>query len=315
MKNILPVSRAVSLPEKPLERRWLVEQLWSDEAVGIIGGEPKCGKSILALSLAVAVASGTLCFGKFKVPNPGRVLLFAAEDPLHVVKARLHAIAEAEGLELRSLDILVITRPAIRLDIQADYELLKNTVEKFTPKLLLLDPFVRLHRIDENQAGDVAPILSQLRYLQRTYKCSVALVHHARKDSKRSRAGQALRGSSEFHAWGDSNLYLQRNGDNSLVLTIEHRAESSHPKITLQTLANGYGPYHQILQLPASPPLTKATPSEKIIQLLGTSQLPLPLSAIRNTTKLRTQVVSSTLNGLIAEDKISHSSSGYSLAK
>jgi AAA domain len=32
--------------------------LWSEQAVGIIGGEPKCCKSFLALDLAVAVAAG-----------------------------------------------------------------------------------------------------------------------------------------------------------------------------------------------------------------------------------------------------------------
>ena len=30
------------------------------------------------------------------------------------------------------------------------------------------------------------------------------------------RAGQALRGSSEFHAWGDSNLYLRRDADDRI---------------------------------------------------------------------------------------------------
>src|SRR5215813_8969665 len=31
------------------------------------------------------------------------------------------------------------------------------------------------------------------------------VVHHAKKGAGNIRAGQALRGSSEFHAWGDSN--------------------------------------------------------------------------------------------------------------
>jgi hypothetical protein len=33
------------------------------------------------------------------------------------------------------------------------------TVAEHRPVLLILDPFVRLHRVDENVAGDVAPIL------------------------------------------------------------------------------------------------------------------------------------------------------------
>jgi hypothetical protein len=44
------------------------------------------------------------------------------------------------------------------------------------------------------------------------------------------RAGQALRGSSEFHAWGDSNLYLRRQGED-LSLAIEHRAAPSVPAL------------------------------------------------------------------------------------
>jgi hypothetical protein len=41
------------------------------------------------------------------------------------------------------------------------------------------------------------------------------------------RAGQALRGSSEFQAWGDSNLYLRRDSNDRIVLTVEHRAAAS----------------------------------------------------------------------------------------
>ena len=32
---LLPVTRAADLADVPLARRWLVDQLWSDEAVGI----------------------------------------------------------------------------------------------------------------------------------------------------------------------------------------------------------------------------------------------------------------------------------------
>jgi hypothetical protein len=39
------------------------------QAVGIVGGEPKCCKSFLALDLAVAVASGTACLRRFPVQD------------------------------------------------------------------------------------------------------------------------------------------------------------------------------------------------------------------------------------------------------
>jgi hypothetical protein len=55
---------------------------------------------------------------------------------------------------------------------------------------MFLDPFVRLHRIDENASGDVAPLLAYLRELQLQHALSV-VVHHAKKGAGRVRAGQA----------------------------------------------------------------------------------------------------------------------------
>jgi RecA-family ATPase len=202
----LPVAPAHALPERPEDRRWLIEDLWGDQAVGIVGGEPKCFKSFLALDMAVAVAAGVPCLRRFPVPRPGRVLLFAAEDPLPDVRARLAGIGHAAGVVLADLDVQVITAPSLRLDLAADQERLAATVAALGPALLILDPFVRLHRRDENASADVAPLLAYLRDLQRRHALAVVVVHHARKGAGRVRDGQALRGSSEFHAWGDSNL-------------------------------------------------------------------------------------------------------------
>jgi hypothetical protein len=119
------------------------------------------------------------------------------------------------------------------LDLAADRSNLDETIAKLAPRLLVLDPFVRMHRIDENASGEVAPLLAYLRELQRRHAVAVVLVHHAKKGAGHVRAGQALRGSSEFHAWGDSNLYLRRNGE-ELTLTVEHRAAPAMPTVTIE---------------------------------------------------------------------------------
>jgi len=243
--EVLPVQPAHRLPLRAEAQRWLVTDLWLEEAVGIVGGEPKCCKSFLALDLAVAVASGTPCLRHFPVPHPGRVLLYAAEDALHIVRGRLEGICAAAGCDLKDLDLQVITAPTLRIDQATDRARLQQTVERLQPRLLILDPFVCLHRIDENASGEVAPLLAYLRELQRRYTLAVLLVHHAKKGGGRIRAGQALRGSSEFHAWGDSNLYLRRHG-NDLTLAVEHRAAPSLPAINLE-LAQ----HEQALALPA----------------------------------------------------------------
>ena len=51
------------------------------------------------------------------------------------------------------------------LDLAGDRRDLADTVARLQPRLLVLDPFVRLHRIDENASGEVAPLLAYLREL------------------------------------------------------------------------------------------------------------------------------------------------------
>ena len=113
--NILPTVAACNLSERTEEQKWLVDHLWTVEGVGIIGGEPKCCKSFLALSMAVAVSSGLTCLGRYKVPQRGRVVLYAAEDAPHIVRGRLEGICRSNDLNLESLDIQVITVPTLRL--------------------------------------------------------------------------------------------------------------------------------------------------------------------------------------------------------
>lgn len=230
--SVLPTRRAFDLAAREAEHRWLIDGLWADQAVGIVGGEPKSFKSFLALDLAVAVASGRPCLGRFEPRRRGRVLLFAAEDALSVVRERLGGIATAAATSLQALDVHVITAPTVRIDLEADRRRLRETVARLRPTLLVLDPFVRLHRVDENQAQDVAPLLAYLRALQRELETAVLLVHHARKGGH-VRPGQALRGSSELHAWGDSNLYLRRQRER-VVLSIEHRAAPSGKDLELE---------------------------------------------------------------------------------
>ena len=311
--STLPVQLAWQLATRPDEQRWLVAGLWSEQAVGIVGGEPKCCKSFLALELAVAVASGTPCLRQFPVPHPGRVLLYAAEDALHIVRARLEGICLAAGLHLQALDIQVITAPTLRLDLPADARALERTIAELRPRLLILDPFVRLHRIDENASGEVAPLLAYLRELQRRHALSVLVVHHAKKSSGRLRAGQALRGSSEFHAWGDSNLYLRRS-THALTLTIEHRAAPSPPNLTLELQARGEALALQLAQPLSDPRPPSSSVDERITAALKDAGGALPIGKLRTLCRVRNDTLYKRLAALTNAGQLLRSPEGYRLA-
>jgi RecA-family ATPase len=159
---------------------WLIDQLWTAHAVGIIGGAPKSYKTWMALEMAVSVASGSACLASFAVPSPGPVLLYAAEDSESALRLRLESLAQHHGLHLAYLDIRVITADSLRLDRTADQERLEATLMLHRPVLLILDPLVRLHAIDENAAGEIAALLGYLRLLQRKTAAAIALVHLSR---------------------------------------------------------------------------------------------------------------------------------------
>jgi hypothetical protein len=308
----LPVAPAWRLAERDPELRWLVTHLWSQDAVGIVGGEPKCCKSFLALDLAVAVAAGVACLRRFAVPTSGRVLLYAAEDAHAIVRRRLEGIAAAAGVALRDLDIQVITAPTLRLDLAADRGALQEAVARLQPKLLILDPFVRLHRIDENASGEVAPLLAYLRELQRRYALAVLVVHHAKKGVGNVRAGQALRGSSEFHAWGDSNLYLRREGD-TLTLAIEHRAAPALKPMKVELVASGEALALQLVERSEPEAPVSNSLDERITAALAAAASPLPFAELRSNCRVRTATLYERLAALTATGRIVSGVGGYRL--
>ncbi len=259
---VLPVVNAAALDEPDPARRWLIDHLWARAGVGIIGGAPKCCKSWLGLDLAVSIASGTPCLDTFAVREPGGVLVYMAEDAAPVVKERLLDICRHRALELAALPIGVITAPSVRLDESRDQRRLAETIRRHAPRLLLLDPFVRLHRINENQAGDVAAVLGYLRELQRTHDLAVAVVHHARKNGGAA-GGQNLRGSGDFFAWVDTALSLRRQRQ-QLVLSVEHRAASA-PEPSLIALVGAEHDLHlAILDSELPPERDMPTAAENI---------------------------------------------------
>lgn len=286
---------------------WLVDELWGDGAVGVIGGQPKCGKTWLALELAVAVASGRPCLGRFEVPRAGAVLVYGAEDAPEQLRERLQHLAQARQANFHTLDVGLILEPSLRLDRQDDLRRLRTTLEHHRPRLLVLDPYIRLQRADENDATQVSAILAALRELSRAFHLAIALVHHARKNAS-EQPGQALRGSSDFHAWGDSNLYLHRRR-NLLLLSREHRFAPAGP--TLALALSELTPVR--LELTQENVTVETSLAQRILDAIAArgSQNQLQL---RRLLRVRNQYLGETLRQLEANGQIARRHHGWTLA-
>lgn len=300
----LPVAQAGALPAQPPEKAWLVRHLWSHMAVGLISGHPKVGKSWLGLDLAVSVASGTDCLGAFPVEDPGPVLVYLAEDPLPRVRERIAALCALRSLPLDRIPLHVITAASLRLDDPGDRDRLAATVARIAPRLLLLDPLIRLHGGDENDSRYIAALLGFLRTLSRQYDLAIALVHHMSKKS-RSQLGQSLRGSSDLWAWADSAAYLTR-ARNQILLTLEHRSAPAPDPIALVLDLGRDG---------ATPHLRRASPEEtppppdpiedRLLRLLRAATAPVSGVALRRQLGVKNLHLGHALAAL-EEDRLIH---------
>ena len=153
------------------------------------------------------------------------------------MRERIEGMTRHRGLDLRQVDIHVITAPVLRLDRDPDRTRLRETIRRLRPRLLVLDPLVRLHGIDENHAGEVAELLAYFRVAAAAVRPRGALgASHAENAAGGVAAGQGLRGSSDIHAFGDSNLYLRRTREH-LVLSSEHWAAPAAASVYLELVA------------------------------------------------------------------------------
>ena len=306
---LLPVVRVGEIAREDQPRRWLVDQLWGDSSVGLIGGAPKCSKTWLGLDLALSVATGTPCLGKYAVSRSGPTLIYLAEDALLVLRERVAGMARHRGLDLADVEMHVITAPTLRLDRDPHRTRLLETAKRLRPRLVLLDPLVRLHGIDENNAGEVAGLLAYFRLLQRELDLSVILVHHTRKNAAGgAAAGQGLRGSSDLHAFGDSNLYLRRTSQR-LLLSSEHRAAPASPPVYLELVATDAQTAHLEVVAEVNGQKRGSLPEQVLALLAG--DVVQTRAALRDALGVKNQRLGETLQSLERGGQIRRTPTGW----
>ncbi len=311
--DALPVQRVSELQEQQ-GVPWLIEGLWTQQGVGLLCGSPKSCKTWLALELAVSVASKTAVLGRYEVLDPGGVLLFAAEDAPAMVRSRLLGIAEQRALSLEGLPIHLVMQRSLRLESKKDQARLQATVARYQPKLLVLDPFIRLSSIDENSSMEVSAVLAYLRALQTEYGVAILVVHHARKSGGHgAAAGLALRGSGDFWAWGDSNLYLNRKQE-KLQLTIEHRCAATPEPVALELSDEGPGgPFLRLCDA-VLPELSEQQPLiSRVLAALRSAGGTRRLDDLRADLRVRMQSVVDALRKLEAGDRVKRVAGGWEI--
>lgn len=215
--------------------KWLVENIWGEGNFGVMAGQAKSHKTWLSLDLAVSISSGKPFLDKYKVNDPGPVMVVEAEVRKHSMRHRSMLIANSKGLAPTVSDggisvpnvwpLLLRRETGIDLTDEEQFDRLAKKVKKVKPRLLILDPIqFMLGDGDENAARDMRRVLVPLSELALETGTGVCVVHHFKKNYEpTTRGGQRASGSQVFHAWGESNLWIDYVADNAIRVQREFR--------------------------------------------------------------------------------------------
>jgi RecA-family ATPase len=216
----LTIVNAASFADvEPPRREWHVAELIPAREITMLAGDGGTGKSLLALQLAVATATGTEWVGSF--PSIGRVLFVSAEDDIDELHRRVATIARMQGVQIAELDRLeflplagkdaVIAAPLGRDGLLSPtrlFEAIRAAIEAKPPDLLILDPLADLFGGDEIKRPHARQFIGLLRGWAIDFKLTVLLLTHPSLSGMSSGAGTS--GSTAWSNSVRSRLYLTR---------------------------------------------------------------------------------------------------------
>lgn len=189
---------------------WVLYPLASKEALTLIHGNPKGGKSVFALYCALSIAKGFWASELFNIDKSRNVLYIAYEDNLRRIKKRLidyNTPLVAGGLP-GNLYFYTLPPNLALQDPQSVAKLLR-TIRKYEIESLFIDTFSYAHTASENDASEMQPVMASCRRLCFEAKLSTILLHHSRKSSAQgdeSAMISKVRGSSVIGAAPDHVL-------------------------------------------------------------------------------------------------------------
>jgi AAA domain len=212
---------AKTLPRRPwVWGRWLLRETVT--AVVAPGG---VGKSSFVASMMLALASGREdILGKTSWGGPKTVWYWNLEDSLGELEMQLTAAALFHDVSAAECDsrIFVDSGPegaelCIALEGETGFQVAVPVVEALVAELLarkvdvlVIDPFVSSHSVNENDNGAIDAVAKTWARIAKRANCAIVLVHHSRKLGGEKVSAESARGGSSLIASARVTLVLNR---------------------------------------------------------------------------------------------------------
>ena len=196
----------IALPK----RRWVYAKHHIRKYVSVTASAGGIGKTSLTMVEGLAVATGRELLGE-AVRETTNVWILNLEDPLEEMRLRLAAAMnhykishdDIKGrLFMDGEDTVQITLAAEgREGVILNEALLKYMADRIVENnigLVIIDPFVSVHMVNENSNMAVQQVVSMLRRLARDTEAAVHAVHHVRKGNGEDATIDSVRGAGSL---------------------------------------------------------------------------------------------------------------------
>jgi RecA-family ATPase len=178
---------------------YIIDELIEAETLGLIFGDPGCGKSFLAVDIALSIATGTKFHGRDV--RQGSVFFIAGEGHNGLAR-RFEAWSKDRHVSLAGVPLFKSEKAAQFLD-GASAKAVAHAVaflanQHGAPSLIIIDTLARNFGAgDENNTQDMSGFVAAVDDLKANFPCAaVLIVHHSgHADKQRARGAMALKGA------------------------------------------------------------------------------------------------------------------------
>lgn len=211
----LPVIRFGDLTPV-LEGQWLIKRFLPAQGLTVMHGHPGCGKSFLALDMALSIAEG--CDWNGRKVQQGLAIYVAAEGAIGLQ----NRIAAYRDEHARSDNLPFILIPC-GIDLQAkgaDIERLAAVIESenshfgVAPRFIVIDTLSKTFGTGKENTDDMAQYVANCSELASRFSANTMVLHHRPKDTDQTDP----RGHSSLKGGADTVLLIKTGKSRSVTV-------------------------------------------------------------------------------------------------
>ncbi len=216
---------------------WIIPGVIHKGAKGLIVAQPKAGKSMIALDLAIAISSGQSWLG-LQPERSVNTAVVSREDGPQMTQHRLREFARGRGLAFNNLKNLYVNtfeqKATFSIENDDDLGEICTSLKKEGVELVIFDVLNKLHGAEENDNTKMTAIMSRFDIIRAETGSDVCVIHH---DAKNSAPGaKKPRGASSIDSWWDWKISISVSADDDSRKEVYFASKAGQPHAPIQAI-------------------------------------------------------------------------------